>query len=262
MNGILAIYRREMKSYFVSPIAYIVIGFFLIITGYFFANILSILIERSFMAQMQAQRMGAPPDMDVPGMVIRNFVGVIATVMLFLIPMMTMGVYSEERKRGTMEMLMTSPLTELQIVLGKFFASLSLFLLMLSPTLVYHGVVSFYSEPALQWRIIGSGYLGIFLLGAVLIALGSFISALTESQIIAGVITFVVFLLLWVLDFGVRGASTTTGEIVKYLSILQHYETFAQGVIDTSSIVFYLSVTLLGLFLTLRTIESMRWRRA
>jgi ABC-2 type transport system permease protein len=159
MNGILAIYRREMKSYFVSPIAYIVIGFFLLITGYFFANILSILIERSFMAQMQAQRMGGAPEMDVPGLVIRNFVGVIATVLLFLIPMLTMGVYSEERKRGTMEMLMTSPLTELQIVLGKFLASLSLFLLMLLPTLSYHGIISFYSEPPLPWRIIGSGYL-------------------------------------------------------------------------------------------------------
>jgi len=262
MNGILAIFRREMKSYFVSPIAYIVIGFFLLITGYFFANILSILIERSMMAQMQAQRMGAPPDMDVPGLVIRNFVGVIATVLLFLIPMLTMGVYSEERKRGTMEMLMTSPVSELQIVLGKFFASLSLFGLMLSPTLIYHLVISFFSEPALPWRIIGSGYLGVFLLGLTLIAIGSFISSLTESQIIAGVVTFVLFLLLWVLDFGVRGASSTTGEIFKYLSILQHYESFAQGIIDTSSIVFYLSATVLGLFLTLRTIESMRWRRA
>jgi len=262
MNGVLAIYRREMKSYFVSPIAYVVIGFFLLITGYFFANILSILIERSFMAQMQAQRMGGAPDMDVPGEVIRNFVGVIATVLLFLIPMLTMGVYSEERKRGTMEMLMTSPLTELQIVLGKFFASISLFALMLLPTLSYHGIVSFYSDPQLPWRIIGSGYLGVVLLGLTLIAIGSFISALTESQIIAGVVTFVVFLLLWVLDFGVRGASTTTGEVLKYLSILQHYETFATGVIDTSSIVFYLSVTVLGLFLTLRVIESMRWRRA
>lgn len=262
MKGILAIYRREMKSYFVSPIAYIVIGFFLVITGYFFANILSILIERSFMAQMQAQRMGAPPEMDVPGLVIRNFIGVIATVLLFLVPMMTMGVYSEERKRGTMEMLMTSPLTEWQIVLGKYFASLSLFVLMLCPTFIYHGVVSIYSEPALPWRIVFTGYLGVFLLGAVLIALGSFISSLTESQIVAGVVTFVVFLLMWVLDFGVRGASTTTGEIIKYMSILQHYDSFAQGVIDTSSIVFYVSMAVLGLFLTLRTIESMRWRRA
>ncbi|MCI0338322.1 MAG: ABC transporter permease subunit [Acidobacteria bacterium] len=262
MKGILAIYRREMSSYFVSPIAYIVIGFFLVVTGYFFSNILAILIERSFMAQMQAQRFGAPPEMDVPSMVIRNFIGVIATVMLFLIPMMTMGVYAEERKRGTMEMLMTSPISEIQIVIGKYLASLTLFILMLAPTLLYYLVMSRYSEPAMPWRIVWAGYLGIFLLGALLIAIGSFISALTESQIIAGVVTFVIFLLLWVIDLGARGASTTTGEIFKYLSVLQHYDSFSQGVIDTSSIIFYVSLSIFGIFLTLRTLDSMRWRRA
>jgi ABC-2 type transport system permease protein len=262
MKGILAIYRREMSSYFVSPIAYIVIGFFLLVTGYFFSNILAILIERSFMAQMQAQRMGAPPEMDVPSMVIRNFIGVIATLLLFLIPMLTMGVYAEERKRGTMEMLMTSPISELQIVIGKYLASLTLFVLMLAPTILYFVVVSRYSEPAMPWRILWSGYLGVFLLGAVLIAIGSFISALTESQIVAGVVTFVIFLLLWVIDLGSRGAGTVTGEIFKYLSILQHYDSFAQGVIDTSSIIFYVSAAVLGIFLTLRTLDSMRWRRA
>lgn len=262
MKGILAIYRREMNSYFVSPIAYIVIGFFLLITGYFFSNILAIFMERAIMAQMQAQRMGAPPEMDVPGMVIRNFVGVLATLLLFLTPMLTMGIYAEERKRGTMEMLMTSPLTEFQIVVGKYLASLSLFVFMLAPTLIYFFIMSRYSDPPLPWRVLWSGYLGVFLLGGVLIAIGSFISALTESQIIAGVVTFVTFLMLWVIDLGVRGASSAMGEIFKYLSILQHYDTFAQGVIDTSSIIFYVSAAALGIFLTLRTLDSMRWRRA
>jgi ABC-2 type transport system permease protein len=262
MKGILAIYRREMNSYFVSPIAYIVIGFFLVITGYFFSVYLSFYMERAFMAQMQAQRMGAPPDMDVPGMVIRSFTGVIAFVQLFLIPMLTMGIYAEERKRGTMEMLMTSPITELQIVVGKYLASLVLLILMLAPTLIYFIVLSRYSEPAMPWRIVLSSYLGVLMLGAVLLALGSFISSLTENQIIAGVSTFVIFLLLWVIDIGVRSASTATGEIFKYLSILQHYESFSQGVIDTSSIIFYISFTLFGLFLTLRSLDSMRWRRA
>lgn len=262
MKGILAIYRRELNGYFVSPIAYVVIGFFLVITGYFFSNILSILIERSFTAQMQAQRFGGPPEMDVPGLVIRNFIGVMATLLLFLVPMLTMGIYAEERKRGTMEMLMTSPISELQIVLGKFLASLNLFVFMLAPTLIYHLIMSRYSEPAMPWKIVWSGYLGVLLLGCVLLALGSFISSLTESQIVAGVITFVVFLLLWVLDMGVRSASGATAEVFKYLSILQHYDSFSQGVIDTSSIIFYLSLTVLGLFLTLRTLDSMRWRRA
>src|SRR5262245_60039866 len=117
MKQILAIYRREMNSYFVSPIAYIVIGFFLLITGFFFSYILSEMIRRSIEMQFQAQRMGAPPDLDVPSTVIRSFIGLMATLALFLTPMLTMGVYAEERRRGTMEMLMTSPVTEFQIVL-------------------------------------------------------------------------------------------------------------------------------------------------
>jgi ABC-2 type transport system permease protein len=173
-----------------------------------------------------------------------------------------MGVYAEERKRGTMEMLMTSPITELQIVLGKFMASLTMFAAMLAPTLFYHFIMSQYSDPALPWKILWVGYLGVLLLGASLLALGTFISSLTENQIVAGVVTFVVFLVLWLLNMGARGSGTAISLILEYLSILKHNESFAQGVIDTSSIIFYLSVVTLGLFLTLRNLDSMRWRRA
>jgi ABC-2 type transport system permease protein len=262
MRGILAIYRRELSSYFVSPIAYIVIGLFLLISGYFFYSILAFFIQQSFMAQMQAMRYGGPSQMDVPGMVIRNFMGIVSTIVLFLVPMLTMGVYAEERKRGTMELLLTSPVTEIQIVIAKFFAALTLFVVMLLPTLIYQVVMWHYSDPTVPWRVLWSGYLGLLLVGATLIAIGTFISSLTESQIIAGVVTFSVFLLLWVLDFGVREATSTTGEVIQYLSILKHFEDFSRGVIDTTNIVFYLSLTLLALFLTFRTLDSMRWRRA
>lgn len=261
MKEIIAIYRREMGSYFASPIAYIVIGFFLVATGFTFTLILNVTMENVF--NMQMQRRGAPVDIDVPLITVRQFIGFVGTYLLpILMPLMTMGVYSEERKRGTMEMLMTSPITEFQIVTGKFLASLTLFLFMLAPTLIYQIVMGYYSEPAIPWRIIWSGYLGLVLLGAVLIALGSFISSMTENQIVAGVVTFVIFLMLLLLDVGVRNSSSAFGEIIKYLSILQHHEEFAQGVIDTSSILFYLSMTTLGLFLTLRSLDSMRWRRA
>ena len=263
MRGILAIYRRELGSYFVSPIAYTVIGFFLVATGLVFYVIMNHYMRQSFMMQMQSRQMGMPPDMDVPMLVIRSFVGFIGTyVMPLLLPMLTMGIYAEERKRGTMEMLMTSPLTELQIVFGKFFASLTFFAVMLFPTLIYYFVMGVFSEPALPWRIVGTGYLGLFLLGAVLIAIGSFISSLTENQIVAGVVTFIVFLLLLFLDLTMRDSSATAAEVFKYLSILQHHETFAQGVIDTSSIIFYVSMAAVGVFLTLRNLDSMRWRRA
>jgi|SRR5215475_10245414 len=261
MKGLLAIYRRELGGYFVSPIAYVVTGFFLFLTGYYFSDILTRVIDYSMRMQMQAQ-MSGPAAIDAPALVIRNFTGFSTTILLFLVPMLTMGVYAEERKRGTMEMLMTSPITELQIVLGKFLASVTMFVAMLAPTLFYHFVMSRYSEPALPWKILWSGYLGILLLGASLLALGSFISSLTENQIVAGIVTFVIFLMLWLLDYGGRASGTTMSEVIKYLSILQHHESFAQGVIDTSSIIFYLSVVTLGLFLTLRNLDSMRWRRA
>lgn len=262
MRGILAIYRRELSGYFVSPIAYTVIGFFLLATGLVFALLLSFWMTQSSQ-MMQARQMGAPPDVDVPMMIIRGFVGFIGTyIMPLLLPMMTMGVYAEERKRGTMEMLMTSPITESQIVFGKFFASLTFFAAMLAPTLLYYLFVGAYSDPGMPWRIVGTGYLGLLLLGAVLIALGTFISSLTENQIVAGVVTFVVFLLLVFLNMTTQDSSSAMAEVLKYLSILQHHETFAQGVIDTSSIVFYVSATAIGVFLTLRNLDSMRWRRA
>ncbi len=261
MKGTLAIYRRELGGYFVSPIAYVVTGFFLFLTGYFFDNILTSVIDYSMKMQMQSQ-FGAPPSFDAPALVIRNFTGFATTILLFLVPMLTMGVYAEERKRGTMEMLMTSPITELQIVLGKFMGSLTMFVAMVGPTLFYHFIMSRYSDPTLPWKILWVCYLGVFLLGASLLALGSFISSLTENQIVAGVVTFVVFLVLWLLNMGGRESGTVVGEVLKYLSILNHNESFGQGVIDTSSIIFYLSVVALGLFLTLRNLDSMRWRRA
>src|SRR5499427_3122123 len=175
MRGILAIYRRELSGYFVSPIAYTVIGFFLAATGLVFTLILSAYMKQAFMMQMQARQMGAPPDIDVPMMVIRSFVSFIGTyIMPLLMPMLTMGVYAEERKRGTMELLMTSPLTELQIVLGKFLAAWTLFLVMLAPTLFYQIIMASYAEPGIPWAVLWSGYLGLVLLGAVLVALGSF----------------------------------------------------------------------------------------
>jgi len=263
MKGIIAVYRREMGSYFVSPIAYIVVGLFLLVCGWLFYQLLSAVIQESMTNQMRAMQMGggAPP-MDVPDIVIRTFMGNLGVIILFLLPMLTMGIYAEERKRGTMELLMTSPITEFQIVFGKFLAAFTLFLVMVAPTLLYQIIMASYAEPGIPWAVLWSGYLGLVLLGSVLVALGAFISSLTESQIIAGVATFAVFLLLWVLDFGARGASSTWSDIVQYLSILRHYDDFSRGVIDTANIIFYLSLTAVGVFLTQRSLDSMRWRRA
>jgi ABC-2 type transport system permease protein len=262
MKNILAIFQKEIKAYFVSPIAYVVLTVFLVISGYFFYNILSIFIERSMFAMMQSQQYGGPPpSIDVPALVSRNFFGVTSTVILFMLPMITMASFADEKRRGTMELLMTSPITNLQIVIGKFLASLCFYVVMLFPTMLYMSLVVIYSSPRMAIGPVLSGYLGLLLLGGSLIALGNFISTLTENQIVASSITFGSFLILWVIDLSARSGGTVLQEVLGYLSILNHFEDFSKGVIDTSSVVVYASFIFLGLFLTFRSIESLRWRQ-
>lgn len=262
MKNVVAILQKELRTVFVSPIAYVVLTVFLIISGYFFYNIVSIFVERSMMAMMQSQQFGGPPPaMDVPALVTRNFFGIVSTVILFMLPMITMPAFADEKRRGTMELLLTSPITNVQIVLGKFLAALSFFIVMLLPTMLYYGFVFAYSSPRMTFGPVLSGYLGLLLLGGALISLGIFISTLTENQIVAASITFGAFLILWVIDLSARGGGTVVQEIVSYLSILNHFEDFSKGVIDTASLVVYGSFIFLGLFLTYRSIESLRWRQ-
>lgn len=262
MKNVFAVFLKEMKAYFVSPVAYVVLTVFLIITGYFFTGILNIFFERSMMAMMQAQQYGGmPPAIDVPALVSRNFFGVVSTIILFMLPMITMATYADEKRRGTIELLLTSPITNLEIVLGKFLAALSFFVVMMLPTFLYMAFLFIYSEPRMPVGPVFSGYLGLLLLGGSLISLGIFISTLTENQIVAASVTFGVFLLLWVIDLAARSGGSTLQEILSHLSILNHFEDFAKGVIDTSSLILYGSFIFLGLFLTFRSIESLRWRQ-
>jgi ABC-2 type transport system permease protein len=261
MQSFYAIYRKEMGHYFVSPIAYIFIGLFLFLSAYFFNYFLSAMIQQSSMMAMQGMRFGMPPEVDVPGQVMRAFFGLLSTLVLFFTPILTMGVYAEERKRGTMELLMTSPVTETQIVFGKFLASLTLFALMLLPTASYLVFMCLRSDPMPPWRMLLAGYAGVLLLGGSLLALGTFISSLTENQLIAAVLTFAAFLFVWVLDLG-SNASSGIGAVVQYLSVIRHYDDFTRGIIDTSALLYYGSFIALFIFLTVRSIDSMRWRRA
>jgi ABC-2 type transport system permease protein len=262
MKGLYAVYRKEMGHYFVSPVAYIIVGVFLILTAYFFNRLLVVLIQQSMQVALQAGEEGGAAPFDVPSLLLRNFFGIVSTLLLFITPMLTMGVYAEERRRGTMELLMTSPITDLAIVLGKFLASLTLLVIMLVPTAASFGYALLHSEPRSPWSLLFSDYLGVLLLGGSLLALGCFFSSLTESQLIAAVLTFGGILLLWVVDFGAASSSTTLSAALQYLSAFSHYSDFTRGVIDTSSVIFYLSFIFLGIFLTVRSVESMRWRRA
>jgi ABC-2 type transport system permease protein len=262
MKGMYAVYRKEMSHYFVSPVAYIIVAVFLVLTAYFFNRLLVVIIQEAFQASFEEGQFGGGAAFDVPSLVMRNFFGVLSTLLLFITPMLTMSVYAEERRRGTMELLMTSPVTDLEIVLGKFFASLTLLVIMLLPTGIGFAYMLRHAEPAAPWRVLGSEYLGVLLLGGALLALGSFFSSVTESQLIAAMLSFGAILLLWVLDFGSQAGSTAWASALEYLSVFRHYDDFTRGVIDTSNVIFYLSFIVLGVFLTVRSVDSMRWRRA
>jgi ABC-2 type transport system permease protein len=263
MKNIMAVFRKELSLYFVSPIAYVAIGVFLAIMGYAFNIILTGVIRQSFEQAMQAAQMGGGDvPFDVPAIVMQSFFGFMGTILLFVIPFLTMGMYAEERKRGTMELLMTSPLSDAHIVLGKFLATLTLFLIMLAFTLLYYAAMYIFSDPPPPLGPTMAGYLGMLLFGAALIAIGHFLSSLTENQIIAAVLTFATSIMLFLLAAGVQDSTTAFGEILKYLSVLNHLGDFGKGVIDTKSLVLYVSFVVLGVFLTLRSIDSLRWRRA
>jgi ABC-2 type transport system permease protein len=262
MRGLYAIYRKEMSHYFVSPVAYVVVCIFLVLSGVFFNNYLVEVITYANNMMMESMQMGQPSNFDVPTVLLRAFLGTVGIVLLFLTPFLAMGLYSEERKRGTMELLMTSPITDAEIALGKFLASFTLLVIMLLPTVFYVIYMFAHSDPAPPWRMIGGAYLGVLLLGAMLLSLGSFLSSLTENQIISGVLIFGVSLLLWLLNAFSQSGSGVLAQVLQYAAVLQHYDPFVQGVIDTTGLVFFGSWIFLGIFLTMRSIESMRWRRA
>ena len=261
MRSLYAVYCKEMGHYFVSPIAYVIVGLFLLLSAIFFNFYLSAAIQQSQSIMMQSLRYGSAQDFDATSAVIRAFFGITSTLILFLTPIITMGIYAEERKRGTMELLMTSPVTDFEIVLGKFLATLSLLVIMLLPTASYLIFLFLRSEPAAPWRTLVTGYTGILLLGGALMALGTFISSLTESQIIAAVLSFAAMLILWIFDIGSR-APGKLGDLFQYLSVIRHYEDFSRGVLDSSSLIYYASLIVLFIFLTIRSLDSMRWRSA
>jgi ABC-2 type transport system permease protein len=255
MNNVLAIAHKELRAYFASPIAYIVIGFFAILFGVFYYSILDWFVRQG----MQMGSMGGgPSSLSVNQQMIRPLFLNMAVVVLFILPFMTARSYSEEKRSGTIELLLTSPLTDLQIVIGKFVGCMSVFGVMLAVTFLHFGILFAFGNP--DWRPLVTGYIGLLLFGGCIVATGLFISSLTRNQIIAGVATFAVILALWVVDWLGQSMGPTGEAVMKYLSMTEHLDDFVKGVIDTKHLVYYLSFISFGLFLTLKSVDSERWR--
>lgn len=257
MSNMLAIAGKELRAYFVSPIAWVIVGLFALLVGGFFVTSLTFFIQQSMQMDQFAQP-GQQQAVNVNQYLIRPLFLNMSVIALFVLPMITMRTYSEEKRSGTIELLLTSPVTDFQIIMGKFLGAMALYAVMLLVTVVHIGLLFLYGNP--EWQSILSGYLGLLLMGGAFMSVGLFISSTTKNQIVAGMLTFAVLLLLWIVSWLGDAAPPNVQNVLHYLSITEHFDDFAKGVIDTTHLVYYFSFIALGLFLTMKSVDTERWR--
>ena len=238
MSNMIAILRKELRTYFVSPVAYVVIAAFLVIAGVFFAIL------------VMAQAGTAEASLSI---VFSN----VAVILLIIAPALTMRLLAEEQKSGTVELLLTSPVQDWEVVLGKYFASLVLFLVPVALTLIYPLVLKRYGTPD-AGPIIG-GYVGLILFGAAFLAVGMLATSLTQNQVVAALVAVAVLLGLWLIGAFAGSARPPVSTVLSYLSVITHYSEFSRGMIDTRDVAYYLSTIAIALFLSVRALETRRW---
>ncbi len=259
MKAIFAISLKEYKSFFYSPVGYLILAGFTALTGIFFYLNVSYFVEMAFRDAMMSQQYRMPGQtLNVNLQVIRPFFYNISLISLFTLPLITMRLYSEEKRAGTVELLYTAPITPAQIITGKFLAGLLFYVVLLIPTILFNLILFAYGDPEI-WPLF-SGYLGLILMGSAYVAAGLLISTMTENQIIAAIGGFAFSLLLWAFGWGASQAGPVMREILNYLSIINHFEDFSQGVIDTTHVAYYLLFSAAFLYLAHKMIESVKWR--
>lgn len=266
LGNIIAIYRRELQSYFASPLAYAIAGVFWLLSGFFFVLILlgpQGIIQQVVERELEAQQLGVPaPPVDVAYEFLQAFLGIMGSLALFVLPILSMGLYAEERKRGTLELLATSPVTNWAVAVGKLLGVLTFFTTLVLPLLAYEAIALSAADPPIQPAIPLLGHLGLILLAAGVLSLGMFISSLTDSTILAAILTFALILFLWVIDAIAKNVSGPVGQALGHLSLLKHYSNLMQGIFDPSSLVLFASYVVLGIFLTAQSIDALRFQRS
>lgn len=232
----LAIMKRELSAYFLSPIGYIVLAAFYAFGGLYF-----------YMATLLSNTTS-----------LSDVFGNLFIILIFIIPILTMRLFSEDKKQKTDQALLTAPVSLIAIVLGKYIAALIMYLICISVTIVYAIIISFFNSPA--WPTVIGNFIGIFLLGAALIAIGMFLSSLTENQIIAAISGIVVGLFIFMID-SIAGAigNNFVSDILKKISFMSHYNNFTIGILNLADIVFFISISAIFTFLTVRVFEKKRW---
>lgn len=236
MGKVWAVARRELASYFASPTAYVLLAVFTAISGYFFVTLVIF---------------SSSPD-------IGSLLGNVALLFVFIAPVWTMRLLSDECRTGTEELILTSPVSAWQWVAGKFLGTLLLYLAFLAVTLVYPLAVWHYGG-SFDWHAMLTTYLGLALLGASFLSLGLWASSLTDNPVVAGMIGFGLTLLLWLADWLGGSVGGRVGDVLNYLAVYRHLWDFVRGVIDTSHLVYFASLIFGGLFLAVRSIEARRW---
>ena len=255
MKGFWPVYKKELYSMFLSPIFYVVAFFFLLISGVFFNYILRQVIMVSYQVAQNPQLAG---NVSLPALFMRSFLWNISVVLLFVAPLLTMRLYAEERKSGTIELLYTYPVTDMATVAAKFAACMTTFSILIAAT--FPGVIMLTNIAGSSWKPILCGYGGLFLLGCAFISLGTFASTLTRNQIVAAIITFGVLLVLWFIGQAKEQTSPALGSVLGYISISDHFEGLSKGLLDSRDILYYVAFSTFFLFLTLRQMSSYRWR--
>lgn len=235
MSGSWVVLKKELRGFLLSPLAYVLLAVILGLGGYFFAIFLLI----TGVASMN------------------GFFSNMGVVLIFIAPVLTMRLLAEEQQRGTMELLMTTPISITQVVLGKFFAAVVVFALALVISLIYVLILLNFGKPEIG--PIMTSYLGFLLLGATYLAVGLFASSLTDSQMVAGVVGFGILLVFWVVGWVAGTIPGVAGQVAGAISILDHNSDFIKGVVDTTHIVYYLSMIVAFLYLTVRMVERRTW---
>jgi ABC-2 type transport system permease protein len=265
LSNIIAIYRRELQSYFVSPLAYAIAAVFWFIAGLFLVTILlgpDGILPTVAQLDLQGQQLGVPiPPIDVPYEFVRAFLDRMGWLLLFILPILSMGLYAEERKRGTLELLATSPVTNWAVAVGKLLGVLTFFITLIIPLFLFQSMAISASNPPMSPMIPLLGHFGLILLAAAILSLGMFISSLTDSTILSAVLTIALVLLLLFIDVIAKTVGGSVGEILGHFSLLKHYNTLIQGIFDTSALILFTSYIFLGIFLTAQSIDTLRFQR-
>ncbi|HJN76184.1 MAG TPA: ABC transporter permease subunit [Myxococcota bacterium] len=236
MRAVWTIFKKELRVYFVSPLAYVFLGVFLLIAGMFFYLGVALTGEAS----------------------LRVMLGNLAVALIFVLPMLTMRHFAEEQDSGTFELLMTSPLSPVSLIVGKWLASLAMCVLMLAGTLLFPAILAYYGDP--DWGIVGTSYLGLLLVCAAFCATGIFASSLTNDQVAAGMGGIVMLLPFWMIGSAGALVGDKAQAVLDQLALLPHLRGFTKGVIDSADILYFVAFTFVFLFLTYRALESRRWR--